>query len=112
LSTDDSTIARAMIWRGSDVGDQHRFPARRISAGSRASSLPAGPEVALVVSGRGPSLNEFLRETDTLAFAVVHDDRVVYERYFGGATRESLETSFSVAKSSCRRWSGSLSTQG
>jgi CubicO group peptidase (beta-lactamase class C family) len=98
-STDDSTIARAMIWRESDVGDQHRFPARRIPAGARASPLPVGAEAPLVLGKAGTGLDEFLRETDTLAFVVVHRDRIVRERYFGGATRESLQTSFSAAKS-------------
>jgi CubicO group peptidase (beta-lactamase class C family) len=99
LSTDDSTIARAMIWRESDVGDQHRFPARRIPAGARASPLRAHLEANLVVGGEGKGLDEFLRETDTLAFLVVHRDRLAYERYFDGATRKSLQTSFSAAKS-------------
>ena len=99
LSTDESTFARALIWRESDVGDQYRFPARRIPAGARASRLPAGAVVDLVVGGEKKKLDVFLRETDTLAFVVVHDDRLVLERYFGGSTRESLQTSFSVAKS-------------
>ncbi len=98
-STDESTIARAMIWRESDVGDQHRFPARPIPAGARTSSLRAGVEADLVVSAAGKGLDELLRETDTLAFLVVHEDRLVHERYFDGATRESLQTSFSAAKS-------------
>jgi CubicO group peptidase (beta-lactamase class C family) len=98
-STDDSTIARAMIWRESDVGDQHRFPARPIQAGDRMSPLRAGVEADLVVSTDGKGLDELLRETDTLAFLVVHEDRLVHERYFDGATRESLQTSFSAAKS-------------
>ena len=98
-STDESTIARAMIWRESDVGDQHRFPARRIPAGARMSPLRAGVEADLVVSGEGKGLDGFLRETDTLAFLVVHEDRLVRELYFGGANRESLQTSFSAAKS-------------
>jgi CubicO group peptidase (beta-lactamase class C family) len=98
-STDDSTIARAMIWRESDVGDQHRFPARPIPAGARTSPLRAGVEADLVVSAEGKGLDELLRETDTLAFLVVHEDRLVHERYFDGASRESLQTSFSAAKS-------------
>jgi CubicO group peptidase (beta-lactamase class C family) len=98
-STDESTIARALIWRESDVGDQHRFPARRIPAGARSSPLRAGFEADLDVSREGKGLDEFLRETDTLAFLVVHEDRLVRERYFDGATRESLQTSFSTAKS-------------
>ena len=62
-------------------------------------SSSAGAEADLVVSSEGKGLDEFLRETDTLAFLVVHEDRLVHESYFGGATRESLQTSFSAAKS-------------
>jgi CubicO group peptidase (beta-lactamase class C family) len=97
-ATDESTIARALIWRESDVGDQQRFPARRIPAGAHASPLPAGVEAHLVSRGERKGIDEFLRETDTLAFVVVHEGRVVLERYFDGATRESLQTSFSAAK--------------
>ena len=99
LSTDESTLARAMIWRESDVGDQDRFPARRIPAGGHVSPLGTGAEADLIVTGEGKGLDEFLRDTDTLAFLVVHDDRLAYERYFDGSSRESLQTSFSVAKS-------------
>jgi CubicO group peptidase (beta-lactamase class C family) len=98
-STDDSTLARALIWRESDVGDQHRFPARPIPAGTRASLLPVGSEPDLVLSGESSELDTFLGETDTLAFVVVHGDRLVLERYFGDSTRASLQTSFSAAKS-------------
>jgi CubicO group peptidase (beta-lactamase class C family) len=99
LSTDESTIARALIWRESDVGDQHRFPARRIPAGSDASPLPAGVEADLVLGREATEFDEFLHETDTLAFVVVHEDRLVRESYFKDANRKSLQTSFSVAKS-------------
>jgi CubicO group peptidase (beta-lactamase class C family) len=98
-STDDSTTARAMIWRESDVGDQHRFPNRRIPAGAHASPLPHGVEAELSLSSERTSFDQFLDEKETLAFVVVHEDQLVYERYFGGSTRESLQTSFSVAKS-------------
>jgi CubicO group peptidase (beta-lactamase class C family) len=100
-STDSSTIARALVWRESDVGDQRRFPARRIPAGANPSPLPAGAEIALdaAPAGAGKESDEVLRTNDTLAFLVVHEDRLVHERYFDGAGRGSLQTSFSVAKS-------------
>ena len=65
---------------------------------SRESS-PRASRPTSSLSGEGEGLDEFLRETDTLAFLVVHEDRLVHERYFDGATRESLQTSFSAAKS-------------
>lgn len=94
LSTDRSTIARAVLWMEADVDDQRRFPARRIRAGERAAPLPADGE-----PNRLRGLDDRLRGTDTRAFVVVHEDRLVHERYFGGSDRETLQTSFSVAKS-------------
>jgi CubicO group peptidase (beta-lactamase class C family) len=103
-STDRSTIARALIWREADVGDQHRFPSRPIPAGRPTSALPAGPAVDLRVPApdrdNGPArLDDLLVGTDTRAFLVVHGGRVVYERYAGDSGPRTLETSFSVAKS-------------
>jgi CubicO group peptidase (beta-lactamase class C family) len=98
-SVDRSSIARAMWWTGADVGDQFRFPARTIPAGNEIGPLPAGPEIDLSWFPMLGGFDRFLRETGTLAFVVVDDDRLVYERYFGGADRHTRQTSFSIAKS-------------
>lgn len=100
MSVDSSTTARAMIWMGADVDDQHRFPSREIASGGDPSALPDGPEIDLAgASPSGSDFDAFLRTNDTLAFLVVQDDRLVYERYFEGSDRETRQTSFSVAKS-------------
>ena len=44
-------------------------------------------------------LAEFLENTDTSAFIVLHGDELLYEGYFNEASRESTLTSMSVAKS-------------
>jgi CubicO group peptidase (beta-lactamase class C family) len=99
-----SSIARAMWWTEADVGDQYRFPARVIPAGEDPSPLPSGAEIDLdpavppTDAGSG-TFDGFLDATDTLAFVVVRDDRIVYERYLGDADRDARQTSFSVAKS-------------
>jgi len=102
-SLDRSSIARAMLWREADVGDQYRFPARTIQAGDEASPLPAGVEIDPPAPPSGAeddrAFDEFLRGTGTLGFVVLDDDLLVYERYFGGADRQTRQTSFSVAKS-------------
>ena len=102
-SADGSSIARAMVWRDADVDDQYRFPARAIPTGDAASPLPAGDEIDLSLTvphvGGNAGFGAFLRRTGTLAFLVVDEDRLVYERYFGGSGRETRQTSFSVAKS-------------
>jgi CubicO group peptidase (beta-lactamase class C family) len=104
LSLDRSSIARAILWMDSDVDDQHRFQARLIRAGDAATPLPAADEMFVPVvpgdvAGGDGSFDDLLRDTDTHAFLVAHLDRVVYERFLAPSDRETLETSFSVAKS-------------
>jgi CubicO group peptidase (beta-lactamase class C family) len=41
----------------------------------------------------------FLDGKDTNAFIVIQDDKILYEKYFNGSERDSMMTSFSVAKS-------------
>ena len=66
LSLDRSSIARAMLWMGADVDDQHRFPARVIRAGDAVSSLPAAPEISVpeVPAGERGPFDRFLRDSD------------------------------------------------
>jgi CubicO group peptidase (beta-lactamase class C family) len=102
-SLDRSSIARAMWWTEADVGDQYRFPARTIHTGDEASPLPAGAEIEIdppaPAGAESAGFEAFLRDTGTLAFLIVDDDRLIYERYFGGTERRTRLTSFSVAKS-------------
>ena len=87
-----------MWWTEADVDDQYRFPTRPIPAGDEPSPLPSGTEIDLAAPS-GAAFEGFLRRTETLAFVVVHEDELVYERYLGGSDRRTLQTSFSVAKS-------------
>jgi CubicO group peptidase (beta-lactamase class C family) len=101
-SVQRSTTARAVVWRDADVGDQDRFPSRVIQAAQDESPLPPAPEIDLDAAtgdAGGGDFDRFLRTNETLAFLVVHDDRLVFERYFLGSDRATLQTSFSVAKS-------------
>lgn len=103
LLTPYSGVARAIVWIEADVDDYRRFPARPIEAPAEPFRFPRGttpPALATVtVDGRSPPLGSFLRSTGTTAFIVLRDDTILYERYFNGDTRSSIQTSFSVAKS-------------
>jgi CubicO group peptidase (beta-lactamase class C family) len=100
-----SSLARAIAWGQSDIGDRERFPARAIPRGPQVSPLEPGPEppgLRRPVLGDdlvGVPLDAFLAEHATRAFLVLHDGRLVYERYFDGASPTGVETSFSAAKS-------------
>jgi CubicO group peptidase (beta-lactamase class C family) len=45
------------------------------------------------------SLDTLLNTTKTTAFLVIKDDAILYEGYFNGNTKDSIITSFSIAKS-------------
>jgi CubicO group peptidase (beta-lactamase class C family) len=108
LSAPNYYLARAIFWGESDYKDLERFPARTIhnapptfgfdklaAENSYVSQIEAiGHDV-----NNGGSLESYLKSSGTTAFLVIHDDKLVYERYFDGYDETSIQTSFSMAKS-------------
>jgi CubicO group peptidase (beta-lactamase class C family) len=101
LLTPYSGFARAVVWMEADVNDYRRFPSRPIAAPEEPFQLPRAeaPDALGSATIEGRDLERFLADTGTTAFIVLQGDTVVYERYFNGDTRPSIQTSFSVAKS-------------
>ncbi|WP_254456728.1 serine hydrolase domain-containing protein [Deefgea piscis] len=78
------------------------FDARSISPAPSVRPLTQHPiKLDLLIpwkNGATLSLNEFLKETHTNAIVVLHENKIVYERYFNGYTESSLLPSYSVSK--------------
>jgi CubicO group peptidase (beta-lactamase class C family) len=104
-------MVRCLLWRDSDIEDYKRFPAREIrnappvfhfNKAIDEAILPRLGSVSYAWKGKQRSignLDEFLQSTGTTAFIVIKDDTIFYEKYFNGYTRDSINTSFSIAKS-------------
>ncbi len=103
---------RYVFWNVSDIEDYKRFPSHAIHNEPPAFRFRENPqEDAVRAAFEGAryayggdsrtvgSLEEFLESTGTTAFIVIKDDSILYERYFNGYSRDSINTSFSVAKS-------------
>ncbi|MDQ3836667.1 MAG: beta-lactamase family protein [Thermoproteota archaeon] len=128
LLTPYSELARAVIWMDADIKDYEKFPARTINnappvfnfekvdsatqsqylrmldgvAASSSSSQPPSSSsngTAAAATTTQTSFNQFLASTQTTDFLIIKDDRLIYENYFNGYERDSINTSFSVAKS-------------
>jgi CubicO group peptidase (beta-lactamase class C family) len=108
LSAPNFYLTRTIFWGESDYKDHEKFPARTIHNGpsvSRFDKLPADNRYASQIeaiardTNNGESLEEYLDASGTTAFLVIHDDRLLYERYFEGYDESSIHTSFSMAKS-------------
>lgn len=96
---------RVLAYGQSDTNDWQVFPERPIAAAAIPSSLPVAvggvPELVNYPYGgalKTEPLAQLLDRTDTKAFIVVWNDRIVLEAY-PNSTRDAVNTSFSTAKS-------------
>jgi CubicO group peptidase (beta-lactamase class C family) len=98
-------VKRVLLWRESDVGDYlDNFPRRELTASPEPFHFetafdPDRVREALQSALGTQDLDTFLSENATQALIVIQGDRVIYESYFNGWQRDSMLTSFSVAKS-------------
>src|ERR687889_2591499 len=100
-------LTRTIFWRESDYKDLEKFPARTIHNAPpvfRFDKLPANNPYAsqieaIASDSSNGSLEDYLDASGTTAFLVIHDDKLLYERYFNGYDETSVNTSFSMAKS-------------
>lgn len=106
---DTNLIARGILWGDSDAGDIHRFPSRSMQAsaepvyfaasdGELQNTLNGLPITNPDIDAVDMPFDEYLAVTNTTAFIILHGDQLLYETYFNGADRETLQTSFSSAK--------------
>jgi CubicO group peptidase (beta-lactamase class C family) len=100
-------LTRSVFWGESDYKDLEKFPARTIHNAPptfRFDKLPADNPYAsqieaIASDSSNGSLEGYLDASGTTAFLVIHDDKLLYERYFDSYDETSVNTSFSMAKS-------------
>jgi CubicO group peptidase (beta-lactamase class C family) len=98
-------VFRVLAWQESDVGDYlNNFPRRSLTASRQPLPFPERLDDARVESAFEwalgvDDLDAFLTETGSQSFIVIKDDAILFERYYNGWRRDSMVTSFSVAKS-------------
>ncbi len=97
-------LSRVLTHWDSSVTDYKIFPERIIEKSEQPytyskninSSLGG---VTINYSNKQKTLNEFIESTDTTSFLIVENDEIVYEKYANGYDENSINTSFSMAKS-------------
>ncbi len=93
-----------MIMQGrSAITDHQHFDNAPLAHAATPSPLPAAPAASVAMRWPGgrseANINQWMTETGTVALVVIRRGEVVQERYFNGYARESIATSFSMAKS-------------
>lgn len=96
-------VYRTVVWQDSDAFDWQKFPSHPLKAAPSAFHFETTPDPRVAelfkeLSG-ADDWDSFLAANDTQAFIVIQDGTILYENYFNNTQRDSIVTSFSVAKS-------------
>jgi CubicO group peptidase (beta-lactamase class C family) len=99
-------LARDMTWAGSNTWDCQKNPQRIVDNPSVAHHFPQNlsPQlfqtIQYTVNGqlRESSFQDFLTSSKAMSFIVVKAGSLVYEGYANGYRRESIVTSYSIAR--------------
>jgi CubicO group peptidase (beta-lactamase class C family) len=96
-------LYRVLVWQESDAFDWQKFPSHPLKAAPttyhfEVSRDPQVPQLFEQLSG-AEDWDDFLEANATQAFIVIQDGVIRYEGYFNNTQRDSIVTTFSVAKS-------------
>ncbi len=96
-------VFRALAWQESDAFDWQKFPAHPLNAAPQIYNFDTAPDPGVAelfkkLSG-ADDWDRYLEAHNTQALIVIQDGEIRYENYFNDTQRDSIVTSFSVAKS-------------
>ena len=96
-------LGRYVIYGNADLDDHTIFASRALSESTEKFSFIPSPEEkgpsSIKSDGKRITFEEYLKKNETVAFLVIRNDSILYERYFDGYERSSVIPSFSIAKS-------------
>jgi len=97
-------VSRYVIYNFADIGDYKKFPSRPLYHDTVIFTFHEGykgrvPATIMDEKEQMIPFDQFLEENKTVAFLIIKNDTILYEKYFRGYDRESVVPSFSMAKS-------------
>ncbi|PKO12731.1 MAG: serine hydrolase [Chloroflexi bacterium HGW-Chloroflexi-10] len=104
-SASPDTVFRMIRYNTSGIDDYKIFPNRQLLASQtpfhfdESSDDSRVPQIITFGEDYEISLDELLKSNDTLAFLIIKEDTILFEKYYEGYTQSSLSFSFSMAKS-------------
>ena len=95
-------VGRFFVYNFAGIKDHKIFPNRTIEKGDSTFYFIEGLEKkpkSIEFESEEMEFEEFLKKQKTVAFLVIKNDSLLYERYFRNYDEESIVASFSIAKS-------------
>jgi CubicO group peptidase (beta-lactamase class C family) len=92
-------LARFVFYNFADINDHKKFPSRPLYAGAIPFNFQISKNEKFPKEINYMPFDKYLEENNTVAFLIIKNDTIQYERYFKGYEKESIVPSFSMAKS-------------
>lgn len=92
-------VGRFIVYNFADIRDYKKFPKREIQNTSNTFFQYEKAEEFTNLDSVLTDFDQFVEEHKTVAFLVIHNDTIKYEKYYNNYNDSSIVTSFSMAKS-------------
>lgn len=92
-------LGRFVFYNFADIKDHKKFQSRPLQKGSGTFSFPKADKGKFPKEIYNSPFDEYLEDHKTVAFLIIKNDTIQYEKYFKGYDHESIVPSFSTAKS-------------
>jgi CubicO group peptidase (beta-lactamase class C family) len=96
-------VGRFVVYNFADIHDYKKFPSRPLTKETIPYQYNTRPQErapkTITLKEKETPFDEFLEKKKTVAFLIIKNDTIQYERYFKGYDRSSIVPSFSIAKS-------------
>lgn len=103
LSASSCQVGRFVVRNFANITDYRIFPSRSLHNDSVKFTFyaanSADPKRISPTKQLSASFEDYLEDNKTVAFLIIRNDSILYEKYFDEYTEESIVASFSMAKS-------------
>ncbi len=103
ITLNSCKVGRFVIYNFADIKDYKKFPARNIETGTVKFQFPIAKKgrvpIDLNIKNKVYPFEKYLKDNNTVAFLIIKDDTIQYEKYWDKYDAASIVPSFSMAKS-------------
>ena len=92
-------LGRFVIYNFADIKDHKKFQSRPLTANASSFNFQTTNQGKFPKELNNIPFDKYLEDNKTVAFLIIKNDKIQYEKYFKGYDKESIIPSFSMAKS-------------
>ena len=96
-------VGRFIVYNFADINDHKKFPARKVETGTTKFVFPTAEKgkfpKELQLQNTTYPFEKYIEDNNTVAFLIIKNDTIQYEKYWDNYDQNSIVPSFSMAKS-------------